>query len=68
MPPFKAEFRRTLERDARQRLEELLPLAARAECNTSVILAEGKASREVLRAATAHEADLFDVVASAKEQ
>ena len=54
-----AEFRRTLERDARQRLEELLPLAARAECNTSVILAEGKASREVLRAATAHEADLI---------
>lgn len=54
-----AEFRRTLERDARQRLEELLPLAARAECNTSVILAEGKASREVLRAAAAHEADLI---------
>ena len=54
-----AEFRRTLERDARQRLEELLPLAARAECNTSVILAEGKASREVLRAATFHEADLI---------
>ena len=54
-----AEFRRTLERDARQRLEELLPLAARAECNTSVILAEGKASREVLRAVTAHEADLI---------
>ncbi len=45
MPPFKAEFRRTLERDARQRLEELLPLAARAECNTSVILADGKASQ-----------------------
>jgi nucleotide-binding universal stress UspA family protein len=53
------EFRRTLERDARQRLEELLPLATRVEGDTSVVLVEGKASREVLRLAVAYEADLI---------
>ena len=54
-----AELRRTLERDAWQRLEELLPMAARAECDTSIVLADGKASPEVLRVAAAYEADLI---------
>ena len=53
------EFRRALERDARQRLEELLPLAARAECDTSIVLVDGKASTEMLRVAAAYEADLI---------
>jgi nucleotide-binding universal stress UspA family protein len=53
------EFRRRLERDARQRLEDMIPLSARAWCETNVVVAHGKASREVLRVAQAYDADLI---------
>jgi nucleotide-binding universal stress UspA family protein len=56
-----SEFRRSLERDTRRRLEELIALAARTPCDISIVLAHGKASREVLRVAQAHEADLIVV-------
>jgi nucleotide-binding universal stress UspA family protein len=54
-----AEFRRTLERDARHRLEELLAPKACPQWDMSAIVAYGKASREVLRVAAACEADLI---------
>jgi len=54
-----SEFRRTLERDARQRLEDMIPPSARAWCEAHVVVAHGKASREVLRVADAYEADLI---------
>jgi nucleotide-binding universal stress UspA family protein len=54
-----AEFRRTLERDVRQRLEDLLPSGVAAGCETGVVVANGKASREVLRIAATTEADLI---------
>jgi nucleotide-binding universal stress UspA family protein len=51
------EFRRGLERDARQRLEDML--SPRVWCETDVVVAHGKASREVLRVAQAYDADLI---------
>jgi nucleotide-binding universal stress UspA family protein len=54
-----AEFRRALERDARQRLEDLVPFWARSGFDTSVVVATGRASREVLRVAAAFGADLI---------
>jgi nucleotide-binding universal stress UspA family protein len=53
------EFHRALEHDARQRLEDLVPLRARTGFDTSMVVADGKASREVVRVAAAHEADLI---------
>jgi nucleotide-binding universal stress UspA family protein len=54
-----AEFRRTLERDARRRLEDLLEPWARSQWHKSAVVAYGKASREVLRVAAVCEADLI---------
>jgi nucleotide-binding universal stress UspA family protein len=54
-----SEFRRTFEREAKQRLEALVPAADRTSCGVSVVVAHGKASREVLRVAAAFEADLI---------
>jgi len=54
-----SEFRRTLERDARARLEQMIPSSARAWCETDIVVAHGKASREVLRVADAYRADLI---------
>jgi nucleotide-binding universal stress UspA family protein len=54
-----AEFRRTLEQDARKRLEDLLAPAARRQWHMSAVVAYGKASREVLRVAAVCEADLI---------
>jgi len=54
-----AEFRGALQRDARQCLEDLVPLWARTRFDTSVVVADGKASRELLRVAAAYEADLI---------
>jgi len=54
-----ADFRRTLEGVARQRLEDLLPSDVANDCETRLVVANGKASREVLRVAAAEEADLI---------
>jgi nucleotide-binding universal stress UspA family protein len=54
-----AEFRRTLERDAQQRLENLAAPRARQQWHMSGVVAHGKASREVLRVAAACGADLI---------
>ena len=54
-----SEFRRALERDARQRLENMIPPSARAWSETHVVVAHGKAAREVIRVADAYEADLI---------
>jgi nucleotide-binding universal stress UspA family protein len=54
-----SEFRRTFEREAKQRLEALVPANARTGCEVSVLVVHGRASREVLRVAAAYEADLI---------
>lgn len=54
-----SEFRRTLECDTRRRLEELIPPTARTSGDISIVVAHGKATREVLRVARAYEADLI---------
>ena len=54
-----ADFRRTLEGVARQRLGELLVSEVDNQCETRVVVANGKASREVLRVAATTEADLI---------
>jgi len=56
-----SEFRRVLDRDARQRLEALIPTVGPAPCETSIVIGHGQASGEVLRVADAHEADLIVV-------
>ena len=53
------EFRLILEQDARKQLEELVPEVARTWCTAEMIVAHGKASREVLRIAAERNADLI---------
>jgi nucleotide-binding universal stress UspA family protein len=54
-----SEFRRALEREAKQRLEGLVTAEARGLCESTVVVAHGRASREVLRVAAAYEADVI---------
>jgi nucleotide-binding universal stress UspA family protein len=51
--------RQTLTQKARKRLEALVPEPARAFCTVRAEVTEGKPSAEILRAATASEADLI---------
>jgi nucleotide-binding universal stress UspA family protein len=53
------EFRLLLEQDARRQLEELVSEVAPASCTAEMIVASGKASREVLRIAGERDADLI---------
>jgi nucleotide-binding universal stress UspA family protein len=51
--------RQTVMRDARQRLDALVPDAARASCTVHAEVAEGQAHQAILRLATEVEADLI---------
>lgn len=53
------EYRRALEQDARQRLEAMIPEAARAWCEPEIVIGHGKAYREILRVAGERQADLI---------
>ncbi len=53
-----AEYRLYVLRDARERLGRVLPEEARASCEAATTVANGKAYREILRAAREMEADL----------
>jgi nucleotide-binding universal stress UspA family protein len=48
-----------LEADARRRLYDLIPEAARAYCTVEIAVVEGRAHREILRTATDRKADLI---------
>ncbi|MCL4812302.1 MAG: universal stress protein [Vicinamibacteraceae bacterium] len=53
------EYRRALEHDARERLEAMIPEAARAWCEPEIVVGHGKAYREILRVAGERSADLI---------
>jgi nucleotide-binding universal stress UspA family protein len=53
------EFRRAIEEDARERLEELVSDEARQWCNPSTTVAYGKPYREILELAAKEEIDLI---------
>jgi nucleotide-binding universal stress UspA family protein len=53
------EYRRYLERDARDQLHALVPAEARATCHVEEVLAAGKTYREILRLAGERGVDLI---------
>jgi nucleotide-binding universal stress UspA family protein len=52
------EFHRALEQEARERLAAMVPAEARTWCDPEIVVAHGKAHREILKVATDHSADL----------
>jgi nucleotide-binding universal stress UspA family protein len=56
--PLFAAYRDTVEKQARQRLREVLPDEVRAACQVEEIVVAGKARRQIVRVAAEREADL----------